>query len=463
MRSFRSTAIMLTLFLILGGYAYFIESERPPASAADTPEQAFDLQSDEIVSLTVTAENGDVTEVSRETPGADRWNVTSPFTAVADGNAASAIANSLASLEISRVVVEENENADLSLFGLSEPVFTVAFETEGEPESLVVGDETPTGSDRYANIRGTTRVFLIASFLESTLNRTSFDLRDRSLLEFNGSDVGGLVIEQDTSTIRFGKDEGEWRVTDPISARADFGIVEGLVGRIGSAEMVAVERESVDTTQESDLEPFGLDDPQVTVTVEGGDEEHVLLIGDESQAGTVYGLDESRSIVFTMDAALFDELVRNAVTYRKKDLFDFRPFNATGVTVVREGNSYRFEKGTQDGDNNSESSDIWRRVEPDEGVVEQPVIDNLLSKLSSLRAESFIDNRSDTGLDTPLATITVTYGDEQEEFVTISLSSDTNHAVHGDEPGAGLVDSVAVDEALEAIDSALGSPVDAAP
>lgn len=462
MRGLRSTALMLTLFLALGGYAYFIESERPPASAADAPEQAFDLESDAIVSLTVTADNGDITEVSRETPGDDSWTVTAPFTATADGNAASAIANSLASLEVRRVVVED-EAADLSLFGLSEPAFTVAFDTEEGTESLVVGDETPTGSDRYAHVRGTARVFLIASFLESTLNRTSFDLRDRSLLEFTGPNVGSLVIEQDASTIRFGKADGEWRVIDPVTARADFGIVEALVGRIGSAEMVAVERESIDTTQGSDLEPFALDDPQMTVTVETGDERHVLLIGDESPDGTVYSRDASRSIVFTMDAALFDDLARDVGTYRKKELFDFRPFNATGVTVVRDGNSYRFEKGTLDDDVNSESGEVWRQTEPDERTVEQPALDNLLAKLSGLRAESFVDSRAGTGLDAPLATVTATFGDGQEEVVTIGWSGDTHHAVHGDEPGAGIVDSIAIDEALGAIDAALGTSADAAP
>ena len=460
MRGLRSTAVMLALFLALSGYAYFIESERPPASEADAPEEAFDVESNEIVSLTITADNGDVTEVSRETPDDDSWTVTAPFTAVADGNTVSAIVNSLTSLEIRRVV--EDEAADLTLFGLTEPTFTVAFSTNEGTESLVVGDETPTGSDRYANVHGTTRVFLIASFLESTLNRASFDLRDRSLLEFTGPDVGGLVIEQNNAMIRFGKTEGEWRLVDPVGARADFGVVEGLVGRIGSAEMLAVEQESIDIAQEANLEPFGLDNPRMTVTVETGDEDHVLLIGDESPAGTVYGQDAARSIVFTMDAALFDDLARDAGSYRKKDLFDFRPFNATTVTVVRNENTHRFEKGSA-AEDDSMNGDVWRRVEPDEGTVEQPAVDDLLSKLSGLRAESFIESRVGTGLDTPLAAVTVTFSDEQQEFVTIGRAGDTSHAVHGDEPGAAVVDSAAVDEALEALDTVSAPSADDTP
>ena len=457
---------MLVLFLALVGYAYFIESERPPASEADAAEQAFDIEADTIGSLVVTADNGDVTEVSREAPGGDAWTVTAPFTAAADGNAASAIARSVASLEIRRVL--EDEASDLSLYGLTEPAFAVAFGSDDGPTAtLVVGDETPTGSDRYATVRGNGRVFLIASFVESTLNRTSFDLRDRSLLEFTGPDVGGLVIEQDDSMIRFDKAEGEWRLVEPVGTRADFGVVEGLVGRIGSAEMVAVERESVDAEQDDDLEPFGLETPRMTVTVETGDDSHVLLLGDESPDSTVYGRDGSRSIVFTVDAALFDDLARDTSTYRKKDLFDFRPFNATAVALVRDGETHRFEQGSaQDADDDEDdvgSGEVWRRVEPDPGPVEQPAIDDLLSKLSGLRAESFVERRAGTGLDAPLATITVTFGDAQEERVTIGRSGDTTHAAHGDEPGAAVVDGAAVDAALEALDTVAAAPPGATP
>ena len=458
MQGLHSTSILLVLFLALGGYAYFIESERSPASEDAPAEQAFNIDSDAITSLTVTSDNGDETEVSREDTDANTWSVTEPFSANADGNAASAIATSLASLEISRVV--ETEATDLSLFGLTDPSFSVAFGSENNTEILLIGDETPTGSDRYANISGTTRVFLIASFLESTFNRSSFDLRDRSLLEFTGPDVTGLTIEQDASVLRFSKADGAWHLLEPVRARGDFGIVEGLSGRIGSAEMIAVEVESADGS----LEPFGLDNPRMTITVETDNGNHVLVMGDESPAGTVYGRDASRSIVFTVDAALFDEFDRDIDTYRKKELFDFRPFNANGITVTRDGETYRFEKGS-DNDANSDNSNeqLWQQVEPDQKVIEALAFDDLLSKLSGLRAESFVNGRDNTGLDIPLATFTVTYGNEQQETATIGQSGDAYYGIHGEEDGAAVIDSTSINGVFESIDMVLGTSVDTEP
>ena len=458
MQRFRSTSLLLVLFLALGGYAYFIESERSPASDDPPAEQAFDIEADAIGSLIVTSDNGDVTEVNRADTDTTTWSVTAPFAASADGNAASAIANSLASLEISRVV--EIDAADLSVFGLTDPAFSVTFDSENNTKTLLIGDETPTGSDRYANIGGTNRVFLIASFLESTFNRSSLDLRDRSLLEFTGPEVTGLTIEQESSALRFSKGDGAWHLLEPVRARGDFGIVEGLSGRIGSAEMIAVEVESID----GDLEPFGLDNPRMTITVETDKGNHVLAMGNESPAGTVYGRDASRSIVFTVDAALFDEFDRGIDTYRKKELFDFQPFNANGITVTRDGETYRFEKGS-DNDENSDNSNeqLWQQLEPDQKVIEALAFDDLLSKLSGLRAESFVNGRDNTGLDIPLATFTVTYGNEQQETVTIGQSDDTYHGIHGEEDGAAVIDSTSINGVFESIDMVLGTSVDTEP
>ena len=190
MRRLRSTLVLLVLFLALGGYAWFVERERTPASEADADEHAFDVAAGRITDLTVHAGNGEVTVLTRTENEID-WMVTAPVDAEADDNAATAIATTLAALEVRRVVAEEAD--DLTPFGLDAPPVRVTFATpDGEPETLSVGDPTPTGGERYAATGS--RVILVANFVESTLNRTTFELRDRSILEFTGPDVTGLTV-----------------------------------------------------------------------------------------------------------------------------------------------------------------------------------------------------------------------------------------------------------------------------
>lgn len=460
MRRLRSTLVLLVLFLAVGGYAWFVERERPPASEADADEQAFDVAAGRITDLTVNAANGDVTVLTRTENEID-WMVTAPVETEADDNAATAIATTLAALDVRRVV--EEEAADLAPFGLADPPVAVTFATPGgEPLSLAVGDETPTGGERYAAVGN--RVILVADFVESTLNRTTFELRDRSILEFTGPDVASLAIEQDDGALRFTKADSEWSVADPLEARADFGLVEAMIGRLGSGEMVAVEAESAG---DDALAPFGLDAPRLRATVEVDGERHTLLVGDENPETTVYARDAARDLVFTIDAALVDDLARGADTYREKDLFDFRPFNATALEVARGGRTVRFEKGpaaaaedAEDAEAEEEAGaagaaeDVWRRVDPEAADLDRPEMDALLRALSDLRADSFVGSRDGTGLDAPLLTVTATYGDDgQEERVLIGRSGDAAYGQHGDEPGAAVLDADAVDDALEALDA----------
>ncbi len=452
MRRLRSTLVLLVLFLALGGYAWFVERERPPASEADANEQAFDVAAGRITDLTVNAAGGDVTVLTRTENEID-WMVTAPVDTEADDNAATAIATTLAALEIRRVV--EEEAADLTPFGLAEPPVSVTFATpDGEPTTLSVGDESPTGGERYAAIGS--RVILVAAFVESTLNRTTFELRDRSILEFTGPDVTSLAVAQGDDVLRFAKADSTWRVVEPLDARADFGLVEAMVGRLGSGEMVAIESES---TAGDGLEPFGLDSPRLTATVEVGGEDYTLLVGDENPETTVYARDAARDLVFTVDAALVDDLARGADVYRQKDLFDFRPFNAATLSVTRGDRTLRFEKGPAAAGEDAAADtgageDVWRRVEPEPADVERPEMDALLRALSDLRADTFVESRGGTGLDAPLATITATFGDDgEQERVLIGRSGDATYGVHGDEPGAAVVDTAAVDDALEALDA----------
>ena len=460
MRRLRSTLVLLVLFLAIGGYAWFVERERPPASEADANENAFDVAAGRITDLTVNAENGDATVLTRTENEID-WMVTAPVETEADDNAATAIATTLAALEIRRVVDEEA--ADLAPFGLAAPPVSVTFATpDGEPLTLSVGDETPTGGERYAAIGS--RVILVADFVESTLNRTTFELRDRSILEFTGPDVTSFTVEQGDDTLRFAKADSDWRVVEPLEARADFGLVEAMVGRLGSGEMLAIESESV---ADDALEPFGLDGPRLAATVEVGGESYTLLVGDENPATTVYARDAARDLVFTIDAALVDDLARGADTYRQRDLFDFQPFNAATLTVVRDERTIRFEKGppaeaAEGEDDDAAGEDVWRRIEPEPADIERPEMDALLRALSDLRADSFVESRQGTGLDAPLAAITATFGDDgEEERVLLGRSGDAAYGLHGDEPGAALLDTAAVDDALDALDALdPGAPAD---
>ena len=132
---------------------------------------------------------------------------------------------------------------DLEPFGLVDPALDVGFKlADGETVAhVLIGEETPTGADRYAKLADADRVFLIAGYLDTTFDKTTFDLRDKKILAVARDAIDGLRMTVGDRTIALTKEGNDWRMTEPWNARADFSTVEGLVGRLDSGEMQSIE------------------------------------------------------------------------------------------------------------------------------------------------------------------------------------------------------------------------------
>ena len=444
MRGMRSTLVLLVAAVALGAYIYFVESGRPPAGTPDPLETVFDVDADDIDALSVTAGNGDRTVIEKD---GDRWRLVEPFRTNVDVTKVVSLSSSLANLELQRVVAEPEDAPDLDAFGLGAPSIEVGFGTADDADArLLIGDRSPGSDDLYATVAGSGRVFLISGFLDTTFDQTTFDLRDKSILDITRDAVDSIAVAAPDLAVRLRKSEGEWSLVEPLEARADIGVTDGLVGRLATGQMAAVEQE---TAEADDLAAYGLDDPRLTVTLGLGSSTAALHLGGTTPAGTVYARDAARGMVFTVDGSLAAELEQGADEYRRKDLFAFRPFNASAVEIDHRGERWSFAlepAGTE------EETDTWRRTAPDPGDVARSAMDDLLAKLSNLRAESFEASREGTGLDAPVAAVTVTFDDDEQERVAVGRSGDDVFAVSGDEPGAARLNTRSWEDAIAALD-----------
>ncbi len=453
MRGTRSTLFMLVVFLGLAAYVYFIEMERRPASETPPNEQLFELAADDIETLTVRT-GSDETNLRRTAD--DEWELTSPIEEAADAATVSSITSEVSTLEIRRVVQEGP--VDLEPFGLSSPVVEVSF-TIADDETdhrLLIGETSPTGTDRYAKVADEDRVILVAASTESALNKSTFDLRDKTILDVETAGVDRLEIDQAGSVLQFSKSDNEWRLVQPWNVRADFSTVEGLVGRIASGRMQSVVTEDINAEEEiaateDDNRAYGLTAAALTATLGAGSAAATLVVGSQSPRGEHYAQDTSRSIVFTIDRSLVTDLGRDALEYRRKDLFSFRSFNATRLEIEQPETTAVFEKTA---DTAEDPETTWTQTQPEAGDIERSDMDDLLYKISNLRADSFVESRTAVAISDAdiIATVRVTFGDkETEESVVFWRNGDDTYAVNGDEPGAGVVESGSVDRAFDAL------------
>jgi hypothetical protein len=439
----RSTLILLVAALGLGGYLYFVESERP-VQDENARQKVFSYETDKITQLQIKSSAGDVTAMRKAN---DAWTIVQPVEAPADRNGASDIAATLANLEEEREV--DPNAADLKAYGLAEPRVDITFHVDGEkePKRILLGDKTPTSTAVYAKLATSNRVFLVGTSLLTSADKPTFDFRDKSALAFDQTKVQSVDLVSAAQTIRLEKSGEEWKIVKPIQAPADFVSVNGVVGQLQSAQMTGLKDRPEDL---KDLAQYGLDKPQVVATLgTGGSSVVTLQIGKDADAGAVWARDPSKPAVFSVNNGVAIELKKTVTELRRKEIFDFRPFNTTRFEVTRGKDTRAFERVKGTGDN---AVDTWKQVVPSDKTVDSSNFEGALLEFSNLRAESFVDRAPAPTAAT--AVITVKYDDgKKEERITIAAGAGGVLATRTDQPGALKIEAGKYEAAIKKLDA----------
>jgi hypothetical protein len=444
MRGLTSTLALTIVLAGLAGYIYFVDAGGPVADEAR--ETLFAVEADRIGTIRLTA--GGETSVLEKTD--DTWKMTAPVATGADTTEVSSLTTNLASLAVNRVV-DENA-ADLAEYGLAEPRITVAYTAGDQSGTVALGDTSATGSDVYARVGDTHKVVLLSSFIETTFDKSPFDLRDKRVLAFERDKADGLTIDASGAEIRMTRDGSAWTVEAPVTARGDYGAIEGLLTRLSTTSMTSL----VDAAASGGSgDAYGLAAPVATITVSSGSSQAVLAVGTETD-GKTYARDRSRDLLFTIDPSIVTDLTRDVSAYRDKDVFEFRPFNAEQVAVTRNGDTVTLRKTPADGQGSAESWTLERNGAAT--ALDQARAEDLLTKLANIRAEAFAGTTAGTGLDAPDLTVAVSYDGGKFERVRIARHEGSGFGSREGEPGAARVPIAAVDDAITALDAALSPP-----
>ena len=440
-----STLILLVIALGLGGYLYFVESERPVADE-NAKKKVFSYDSAKITEVQIKSSGGEVTSLRK---GAnDTWTIVQPAGAPADRNSVSDVVTNLANLEEQRVV-DENA-ADLKAYGLAEPRVDVTFHVDAdkEPKRILLGEKTPASSGVYAKLPSSNRVFLVDTAVETAVDKSTFDFRDKTAVAFDQAKVTSLELASATQTIRLEKTGEEWKLVKPIQAPADFVSVNGVIGQLQSAQMTQLKDRPEDV---KDLKQYGLDKPAVVATIGTGASSVKFEVGKEADSGAVWARDPSKPAVFSVNNGVAMELQKKADDFRRKEVFEFRPFNTTRFEITRGGDVRAFErvKGT------GEKPDTWTQVVPAGKTVDSSNLEGALLDFSNLRAASFVPAAGTaTGHNNPAAVILVKFDDgKKEERVVIGTAGTDVFATRADQPGALKLEAGKYQDALKKLDA----------
>jgi hypothetical protein len=149
--------------------------------------------------------------------------------------------------------------------------------------------------------------------------------------------------------------------------------------------------------------------------------------------------------VFTVEPSLATDLQKGLGDYRRKDVFDFRSFSANRIEIRRGADTVTFEK-TKDKDN----QEAWRTGAGQ--TADTTKVEDLLTKLSSLRAQSF-EQTPPAAMKSPEITATVRFDESKTETVSLGRSGSDVFATRADEAGAAKLETTPYEDAVKALDA----------
>ena len=432
MRGLRSTIVLLVVLAGLVGYIYYLNRKPEPADA----KKAFaKLNADDIEELRIRSADNQTTTL-RKSNG--EWKVVEPVKADADTSDVSAIASSLATMDIDRVL-DENPGS-VKQYGLDPARVQVEFKVKGGKDfrRVDIGDKTATGADVYARLPGEKRVVLVNSSLDPAFNKNTFALREKKVLHVDRDKVDGLELASGATDFAFKRANMEWTLTKPVMARGEYATLEGIVERLSTVQMQGIVADSA-----TDLKQYGLDKPDTTITITAGGSPVTLTLGKTENA-LVYAKDSTRPIIFTVAPTLKTDVIKDLSEYRRKDLFDSRSFTATHVEYKRGAETLTFEKTTKDG------KDTWTNAAGK--AVDTAKMEDLLAKTTALRADSY-EMGSNPALRMPGLVVTVKFGENRMETVSFARQGTDVFAARADEPGTAKLMAAPMDDTMKALDA----------
>ena len=419
----RGLIIAMVLLAALFGALYW--SNRHPAStetvnASPAPPKILTVNESDLTKVDLRKSTGDELALARNGSGA--WEILAPKPMMADQSAVSSMLGTLSPLNSERLV--EDKATDLGSYGLARPVLEVDLtEKSNKAQKLLIGDDTPAGSGAYAMLAGDPRVFTIASYTKTSIDKTANDLRDKRLITLDPDKISRIELVANKQDLEFGRNKEDWQILKPKPLRADSTQVGDLVSKITSARM--------DTGSSSDAKkaasvftsgkPVGI----ASLTADSGSQRLEVRKSKEDY----YAKSSVAEGVYKITSDVGQALDKKLDDFRNKKLFDFG-FDDPDKVEIHDGSKSYFL--TRKGD------DWWSG---DAKKLDSSSVQPLLGDVRGLAASKFVDK----GFTSAAIEMTVTSKDgKRVEKVEVGKSGNDYIAKRAGDSSLYQLDSDAV-------------------
>jgi len=430
----RGLLIAALVLAALGGVMYW--SNRHPLSedssskaSSDASVKLLSLNPADIVRFSVRRKDQPQIDFSNH---AGSWEITAPKTLAADQDSVSSLLSSFSSLTSDRLIEQKVDNT--AAYGLADPPLEiVATLKDNKTQKLLIGDQTPSGNAYYAMLSGDPRLFTIASYSKTSLDKSANDLRDKRLVTADLDKVSQIELHNAAKNqdVTLARNKDAWQVLRPSAYRADADQVDELVRALREAKMdLSGAYEAVKTAA-----AFKSAQPGANARLTGTSGIQELEIRKSKDKDDYYARSSAVPGIYKVAATTGASLNKGLDDFRNKKLFDFAYQDPEKIEMHDGAKSYFLTRS---------GSEWWG---PDGKKLDAATVDAVVEKIRSLAASKF----PTSGFTTGALELTVTSNaGKRVERVAISKNSDTYVGKRENEPALYELPSSAIRELQDA-------------
>ncbi len=389
----RNLLIALGLLAVLGGGVWWSNKhqaaeEAKPKKDDPAAPKILAIPDDQIAQLTLKRKDADAVVLKKNAQ--NKWEMAQPKPYRVDPDTVSGITAAINPLASTQVVDEKPSN--LAQFGLDAPSFELTVtKKDGKSEKLLIGDDAPAGGDVYAKLESDPRVFTIASFGKTGLDKTAQDLRDKRLLTFDSEKLTRVELDAKKQQLEFGKNnQNEWQILKPKPYRADGWQVEELIRRLREAKM-----DASPTDEDSKKAAAAFGSGAVVGVAKVTDNNGTQMLEVRKSKDDYYAKSSAVEGVFKVASDMGQGLDKGLDDFRNKKLFDFGFSDPTKVDVTKDGKTVSYAK----------SADKWFSGPKQ---IDSATLQSFIDKLRDLQAARFVETPFPAA---PMMQVTVTAKD----------------------------------------------------
>ncbi len=323
------------------------------------------------------------------------WRLVAPIEAPADAATVERILGALEALERRAVIgraEREREGRGLEVFGFDRPRARFVVEEPGAVHAFLLGRPSAVGDSVYLLDEATEDIVAVPAHVARLVPERVEDLRDRTLLAFEPARIRRIDLQRPEGFVRLGRGEGgEWRLLQPVEARAEPAVVQALLSLLAGTRAAAFLRESP-----GEDAVYGFDESAVAATLSEErpeSEARTLEIGGpvDDESGLRHARVRSAPGIHAVAGEVYDHLRISVDGLRDRRLLDAAPEAVRGVRV-------------QDGERRlalRRAADGWRIVEPADAPADAARVEAFARNWLDARAERFLPPGEIAGDETP--------------------------------------------------------------